>query len=106
MNNISSATEYYKEVLKQDNTHVEAIACIGSNHFYSDQPEVLSGSTGTPRSICETAFLWKSDAKSDKDGTKMQGNNVWAMSIWDQKFKHPDVLWLLKLFLNNLEMQK
>ncbi|XP_062037186.1 tetratricopeptide repeat protein 8 isoform X3 [Lepus europaeus] len=40
MNNISSATEYYKEVLKQDNTHVEAIACIGSNHFYSDQPEI------------------------------------------------------------------
>lgn len=40
MNNIPSATEYYKEVLKQDNTHVEAIACIGSNHFYSDQPEV------------------------------------------------------------------
>ncbi|XP_062946053.1 tetratricopeptide repeat protein 8 isoform X2 [Cynocephalus volans] len=40
MNNMSSAAEYYKEVLKQDNTHVEAIACIGSNHFYSDQPEV------------------------------------------------------------------
>uniref|UniRef100_A0A8C6PQ99 Tetratricopeptide repeat domain 8 n=1 Tax=Nothobranchius furzeri TaxID=105023 RepID=A0A8C6PQ99_NOTFU len=40
MNNISSATEYYKEVLKQDNTHVEAIACIGSNHFYTDQPEI------------------------------------------------------------------
>ncbi|XP_045307782.1 tetratricopeptide repeat protein 8 isoform X6 [Leopardus geoffroyi] len=40
MNNISSAAEYYKEVLKQDNTHVEAIACIGSNHFYSDQPEI------------------------------------------------------------------
>ncbi|XP_056666538.1 tetratricopeptide repeat protein 8 isoform X3 [Monodelphis domestica] len=40
MNNISSASEYYKEVLKQDNTHVEAIACIGSNHFYSDQPEI------------------------------------------------------------------
>ncbi|EOA94965.1 Tetratricopeptide repeat protein 8, partial [Anas platyrhynchos] len=40
MNNISSATEYYKEVLKQDNTHVEAIACIGSNRFYSDQPEI------------------------------------------------------------------
>ncbi|KAK1339421.1 hypothetical protein QTO34_020104 [Cnephaeus nilssonii] len=40
MNNISSASEYYKEVLKQDNTHMEAIACIGSNHFYSDQPEV------------------------------------------------------------------
>uniref|UniRef100_A0A8C5VST5 Tetratricopeptide repeat domain 8 n=1 Tax=Microcebus murinus TaxID=30608 RepID=A0A8C5VST5_MICMU len=40
MNNSSSAAEYYKEVLKQDSTHVEAIACIGSNHFYSDQPEV------------------------------------------------------------------
>ncbi|XP_043846179.1 tetratricopeptide repeat protein 8 isoform X2 [Dromiciops gliroides] len=40
MNNISSASEYYKDVLKQDNTHVEAIACIGSNHFYSDQPEI------------------------------------------------------------------
>ncbi|XP_067894932.1 tetratricopeptide repeat protein 8 isoform X2 [Heterodontus francisci] len=40
MNNIVSATEYYKDVLKQDNTNVEAIACIGSNHFYSDQPEI------------------------------------------------------------------
>nr|XP_061798461.1 tetratricopeptide repeat protein 8-like isoform X5 [Nerophis lumbriciformis] len=40
MNNMASATEYYKDVLKQDNTHVEAIACIGSNHFYSDQPEI------------------------------------------------------------------
>ncbi|NXL84802.1 TTC8 protein, partial [Alectura lathami] len=40
MNDISSAAEYYKDVLKQDNTHVEAIACIGSNRFYSDQPEI------------------------------------------------------------------
>ncbi|EMP39405.1 Tetratricopeptide repeat protein 8 [Chelonia mydas] len=40
MNNISLAAEYYRKVLKQDNTHVEAIACIGSNHFYSDQPEI------------------------------------------------------------------
>ncbi|KAK6304427.1 hypothetical protein J4Q44_G00250130 [Coregonus suidteri] len=40
MNNITSATEYYKDVLKQDNTHVEAIACIGSNPFYTDQPEI------------------------------------------------------------------
>ncbi|XP_048341733.1 tetratricopeptide repeat protein 8 isoform X2 [Sphaerodactylus townsendi] len=40
MNNISAAAECYKEVLKQDNTHMEAIACIGSNHFYSDQPEI------------------------------------------------------------------
>ncbi|MGH0185383.1 UNVERIFIED_CONTAM: hypothetical protein FKN15_018063 [Acipenser sinensis] len=40
MNDNISATEYYKEVLKQDNTHIEAIACIGSNHFYTDQPEI------------------------------------------------------------------
>ncbi|TRY55535.1 hypothetical protein DNTS_003660 [Danionella cerebrum] len=40
MNNMPSATEYYKEVLKQDNTHVEAMACIGNFHFYSDQPEI------------------------------------------------------------------
>ncbi|XP_038631829.1 tetratricopeptide repeat protein 8 isoform X1 [Scyliorhinus torazame] len=40
MNNIVSATEYYKDVLKQDNTNVEAIASIGSNHFYTDQPEI------------------------------------------------------------------
>nr|XP_032819549.1 tetratricopeptide repeat protein 8 [Petromyzon marinus] len=40
MNNLSLATESYKEVLKQDNTHVEAIACMGSSHFYSDQPEI------------------------------------------------------------------
>lgn len=40
MNNLTSSTEYYKEVLKQDNTHVEAIACIGSSHFYTDQPEI------------------------------------------------------------------
>ncbi|OXB55334.1 hypothetical protein ASZ78_002505 [Callipepla squamata] len=40
MNDITSAAEYYKDVLKQDNTHVEAIACIGSNRFYSDQPEI------------------------------------------------------------------
>ncbi|XP_018426567.1 PREDICTED: tetratricopeptide repeat protein 8 isoform X5 [Nanorana parkeri] len=40
MNNLSSSSEYYKEVLKQDNTHVEAIACIGSSHFYTDQPEI------------------------------------------------------------------
>lgn len=39
MNNMSSATEYYKETLKQDNTHVGAIAFIGIDHFYAEQPE-------------------------------------------------------------------
>lgn len=32
--------KYYKEVLRSDNTNVEAIACIATNYFYSDQPEV------------------------------------------------------------------
>uniref|UniRef100_A0A8C5R7T4 Tetratricopeptide repeat domain 8 n=1 Tax=Leptobrachium leishanense TaxID=445787 RepID=A0A8C5R7T4_9ANUR len=40
MNDMKSASEYYKEVLKQDSSNVEAIACIGSNHFYTDQPEI------------------------------------------------------------------
>lgn len=40
MNDFPLASEYYKDVLKQDNTHVEAIACIGSNYFYTDQPEI------------------------------------------------------------------
>ncbi|XP_012873240.1 PREDICTED: tetratricopeptide repeat protein 8 isoform X2 [Dipodomys ordii] len=40
MNYYSPAAEYYEKVLKQDNTHVEAIAYIGSHHFYSDQPEI------------------------------------------------------------------
>lgn len=52
MNNISSATEYYRDVLKQDNTHVEAIACIGSNHFYTDQPEIAL------RFYRSDTFLW------------------------------------------------
>ncbi|XP_033115930.1 tetratricopeptide repeat protein 8-like [Anneissia japonica] len=35
-----NAVKYYKDVLKYDNTHVEAIACIANHHFYSDQPEI------------------------------------------------------------------
>ena len=37
---MTNAVKYYKEVLESDNTHVEAISCIATNHFYSDQPEV------------------------------------------------------------------
>ena len=32
--------DYYREVLKYDCTCVEAIACIGTHHFYNDQPEI------------------------------------------------------------------
>ena len=58
MNDISSAAECYKEVLRQDNTHMEAIACIGSNHFYSDQPEIaLRFYRCASPLVCKTTFL-------------------------------------------------
>lgn len=40
LNNITESSKFYKDVLHSDNMNVEAIACIGSNHFYSDQPEI------------------------------------------------------------------
>nr|CAD7455464.1 unnamed protein product [Timema tahoe] len=40
LNNIPMSVKYYREILQEDSTHVEAIACIGMQHFYTDQPEV------------------------------------------------------------------
>lgn len=40
INNISLSTKYYKIILNEDAINVEAIACIGMEHFYADQPEV------------------------------------------------------------------
>jgi tetratricopeptide repeat protein 8 len=40
LNNIPTSIKYYRDVLKEDATHVEAIACIGMQHFYTDQPEI------------------------------------------------------------------
>jgi len=37
---MSSAVAEFKNVLHQDNMCVEAIACIATHHFYSDQPEL------------------------------------------------------------------
>jgi len=37
---MNNAVKFYKDVLHFDNTHVEAIACIATNHFYTDQPEI------------------------------------------------------------------
>lgn len=37
---MEASINHYKEVLKQDATNIEAIACIGTNYFYSDQPEI------------------------------------------------------------------
>ena len=40
LNNYDSSINLYKEVLLLDNCNFEAIACIGSNHFYKDMPEI------------------------------------------------------------------
>ena len=40
LNNMSDAVQVYTDVLRYDNTHVEAIACIATQHFYTDQPEI------------------------------------------------------------------
>jgi tetratricopeptide repeat protein 8 len=37
---IDTSVEKYKEVLKYDNMHVEAIACVATQHFYTDLPEI------------------------------------------------------------------
>lgn len=37
---MDNAVKFYKDVLRNDNMHVEAIACIATHHFYTDQPEV------------------------------------------------------------------
>jgi tetratricopeptide repeat protein 8 len=34
------SVQIYRLALKEDATNIEAIACIGMHHFYSDQPEV------------------------------------------------------------------
>lgn len=40
LNNVTESSIFYKKVLHTDNMNVEAIACIASNYFYSDQPEI------------------------------------------------------------------
>ena len=40
MNRLERSVHEYKEVLKQDSSNVEAVACIGTYHFYNDQPEI------------------------------------------------------------------
>ena len=40
LQDMTNAVKLYKEVLHYDNTYVEAIACIATNHFYTDQPEI------------------------------------------------------------------
>ena len=40
LNEMTMAVKFYKEVLHHDNMDIEAIACIGTYYFYTDQPEV------------------------------------------------------------------
>ncbi|XP_064464016.1 tetratricopeptide repeat protein 8-like isoform X1 [Ornithodoros turicata] len=40
LHDINLSVKCYKDVLTRDAINVEAIACIATNHFYSDQPEV------------------------------------------------------------------
>ena len=42
LNDSVNMVKYYKDVVQVDNTHVEAISCIATHHFYTDQPEVCS----------------------------------------------------------------
>lgn len=36
----SKSVEFYKLLLKQDSSSVEAIACMGTNYFYNSLPEI------------------------------------------------------------------
>ncbi|UJR30893.1 hypothetical protein I4U23_018403 [Adineta vaga] len=40
LNDIPQSIEHYRQVLKLNNTNIEATACIAANHFYNDQPEI------------------------------------------------------------------
>jgi tetratricopeptide repeat protein 8 len=37
---MTQSIEFYRQVLRLDNTNIEAIACIAANHFYNEQPEI------------------------------------------------------------------
>ena len=40
MGETEKALALYRRVLLVDGSNVEAVACLASNHFYTDQPEV------------------------------------------------------------------
>ena len=40
LNDMTTAVAVYKTALHEDNMCVEAIACIATHYFYSDQPEI------------------------------------------------------------------
>ncbi|OBS80088.1 hypothetical protein A6R68_21710 [Neotoma lepida] len=104
MNNSSSAAEYYKEVLKQDNTHMEAIACIGSNHFYSDQPEaraLLQTASSLAPHMYEPHFNFAT--VSDKIGD-LQRSYVAARKSEEAFPEHVDTQHLIKQLKQHFAM--
>merc|ERR1711988_573888 len=40
LNALLRGVQYYKRVLQYDSVNAEAIACLASHHFYTDQPEI------------------------------------------------------------------
>jgi len=40
LNDLARGVQYYKKVLHYDASNAEAIACLASHHFYTDQPEI------------------------------------------------------------------
>ncbi|CAJ0581932.1 unnamed protein product, partial [Mesorhabditis spiculigera] len=40
LGNMDESIDHYKEVLSNQANHIEAIACIATNYFYSDLPEI------------------------------------------------------------------
>lgn len=40
LNDLDKGVSFYKQVLKYDSSNAEAMACLASHHFYSDQPEI------------------------------------------------------------------
>jgi tetratricopeptide repeat protein 8 len=40
LNNVDRAVDKYKDLLQLDSSNIEAIACLASNFFYTDHPEV------------------------------------------------------------------
>lgn len=40
MDQLEISANLYKQIVHQDAMNIEAIACIGLQHFYSEQPEM------------------------------------------------------------------
>lgn len=72
LNNMTMSVKYYREIVTEDSTNVEAIACIGMHHFYTDQPEMalrfyrsaLSGEKKKKKKSRCISLIYQSHTKS------------------------------------------